>query len=66
MPPLFENILTVLQRWQLHYLKHLKVDGDGIEDEEEDVDKDDNKYDADDINDDISTTMIRMMCHRYH
>ena len=51
MPPLFENILTVLQRWQLHYLKHLKVDGDGIEDEEEDVDKDDNKYDADDIND---------------
>ena len=42
MAPLFENILTVLQRWQHHYFKHLKVDGDGLEDEEEDVDKDDN------------------------
>ena len=42
MAPLFENILTVLQRWQLPYFKHLKVDGDGHEDEEEDVDKDDN------------------------
>ena len=42
MASLFENILTVLQRWQLPYFKHLKVDGDGHEDEEEGVDKDDN------------------------
>ena len=42
MAPLFENILTVLQRWQLRYFKHLKVDGDELEDEEEDADKDDN------------------------
>ena len=34
MAPLFENILTGLQRWQVQYLEHLKFDEEEIKERE--------------------------------
>ena len=35
MAPLFENILTGLQRWQVQYLEQLKFDEEEIEERED-------------------------------